>query len=220
MKTIERLISIFIFVFILLGIIFSKIDLRYFEDVFVREDGVIEWLTVVALSTGAYLSGERLFLLYKERSKEFNFCLFILTFLFIFGSGEELSWGQRIFALKSPEFFMHNNTQMETNFHNLVLGGVKLNRLVFGTFLGIIVAFYFLLLPILFKKNEKIREICNRLGLPIPRNFHLVLYVILFIGVKLISSGRRGEVLEFGGCWIFLLMILNPKNVEIYKKNY
>ncbi len=220
MKHFERLTSFFILAFIILGITFAKIDLKYTEAVYLVEDGVLEWLTVVPLLCGAYISFERFFMLYKERSKEFNFCLFILGMLFIFGAGEEVSWGQRMFAVRSPEFFIHNNSQGETNLHNLILGGVKINRLIFGTILGIVIASYFLILPVLFLKIKRIRELINRFGIPIPRYFHLAMYIALFVLVKMIDSGRRGEALEFGGCWIFLMMILNPKNIEIYKKNY
>lgn len=220
MKNFERLVSFFVLAFVILGISFAKIDLRYAEDVYLVEDGVLEWLTVIPLLCGAYISFDRLYLLYKERTREFNFCLFILGCLFIFGAGEEISWGQRMFALKSPEFFMHNNSQMETNLHNLVLGGVKINRLIFGTLLGIAIGFYFLVLPVLFQKINKVRELINRFGIPVPRYWHLAMYIALFALDKMIDSGRRGEALEFGGCWIFLMMILNPKNNEIYKKNY
>ena len=42
-----------------------------------------------------------------------------LIVLFVFGAGEEISWGQRIFNLKTPQFLMHDNTQEELNLHNL-----------------------------------------------------------------------------------------------------
>ena len=35
---------------------------------------------------------------------------------------EEISWGQRLFAIESPEFFVENNVQGETNLHNFLTG--------------------------------------------------------------------------------------------------
>lgn len=50
--------------------------------------------------------------------------LLVLAALFAFGFGEEISWGQRIFGLGTPEAFETANRQQELNVHNLdVLGG-------------------------------------------------------------------------------------------------
>jgi len=46
------------------------------------------------------------------------FLLIAIASLFIFIYGEEISWGQRIFGLDSPDFFDEYNTQTETNLHN------------------------------------------------------------------------------------------------------
>ena len=42
-----------------------------------------------------------------------------LALLFFFGAGEEISWGQRIFGLKTPESLAQFNKQDELNLHNL-----------------------------------------------------------------------------------------------------
>jgi hypothetical protein len=42
-----------------------------------------------------------------------------LALLFFFGAGEEISWGQRIFGLKTPEPLAQVNKQDELNLHNL-----------------------------------------------------------------------------------------------------
>lgn len=38
---------------------------------------------------------------------------------------EEISWGQRIFNIESPEFFQRYNLQRETNIHNLLVGPIS-----------------------------------------------------------------------------------------------
>lgn len=218
MKNLDWLVLFCVFLMVLIGVQFSHVDLRYFEDVYAREDGVLEWLGVMALFIGAIVSGYRAWQLKDERTKLFTFCLCALCALFVFGAGEEISWGQRLFMIKSPHFFEQHNSQMETNFHNLILGGVKLNKLVFGLLLGIAIGLYFLVLPVAYQKFEKVKSLVNSMAIPIPRWQHLILYLLLGILVKLTASAKKGEILEFGGCWIFLILFYNPKNYYIYLK--
>ncbi len=48
------------------------------------------------------------------------------AFLFFFGAGEEISWGQRIFNVETPESIAAINGQGEVNVHNLSFGGVSI----------------------------------------------------------------------------------------------
>ena len=74
---------------------------------------------------------------------------FLCGLVFLFGAGEEISWGQRIFNTESSEFFLKNNAQQETNLHNLVVGGVKINKLVFGKGIAIFIVLYLVVFPII-----------------------------------------------------------------------
>lgn len=44
-----------------------------------------------------------------------------LAFLFFFGAGEEISWGQRMLGFKTPETLTQVNRQEEFNLHNLTV---------------------------------------------------------------------------------------------------
>jgi len=138
--------------------------------------------------------------------------------VFVFGAGEEISWGQRILNIESSEFFVKHNAQREINIHNLIVNGKKINKIIFGTSLGVCIGAYFLILPIVYTKIDGIKHLVNRFAIPIPRVFHIISYIILIILVSMVDSSRKGELLEFGGCWIFLLMIFNPYNREIFKE--
>ena len=218
LKNSEKIGLLFIYTFMGLGIYFSRTDLRFYEGVFVREDGIVEWLTVLALFLCAVTNFYRASILRPFRNNLFTISLIAMGFVYIFGVGEEISWGQRLFDVKSPEFFVNHNSQMETNFHNLILGGVKINKLIFGTFLGIIVVTYFLILPFLYRKYKKVEELVNSFALPVPKISHLCFYLVLAGLVQFIDSGKSGEMLEFGGCWIFLIMILRPYNRSIFSR--
>ena len=138
--------------------------------------------------------------------------------LFLFGLGEEISWGQRLLGLESPAFFQQYNTQMELNLHNLRFSGIKINKLVFGLILGIAVGLYFLILPTLYQKVPSVRRRVDALGIPIPKALHTASYLALALIVSFIASEKRGEVLEFGGLWIVVMMAIQPLNRSIFSR--
>lgn len=221
-KLLEKLTFVFVFTLCLLGVYFSRTDLKFFEGVYVREDGPLEWLTVVALLVGSVMNVYRARILAPFRNKRFVAGLYFLAVFFFFGLAEEISWGQRIwqawFDFKVPAFFLEYNSQGEMNLHNLRFGGVKINKLIFGTFLGIGIVFYFLILPTLYKKQEKVKQFIDSIAFPLPRGYHIVAYLCLAVIAELIAGGKKGEVLEFGGTWIVLLMIFEPYNREIFSR--
>lgn len=49
-----------------------------------------------------------------------------LAFLFFFGGGEEISWGQRIFNIKTPDALSAINNQAEITVHNIKINGYSI----------------------------------------------------------------------------------------------
>ncbi len=221
-KSFERLVFLFIFTIAILGVFFSRTNLAYYENHWVREDGLVEWLTVLALFINMVLTLYRVFVLKSFRNGKFLFCLCTFAFIFFFGLMEEISWGQRIigqfFDLQLPEFFAKYNTQGETNIHNLKLAGIKINKLFFGLILTICLVLYTFALPVLYRKMAKLRVLVDSLALPIPQNRHIIGYLVLVGLHEAITSSRRGEILEFGSCWIFFLIFLKPYNDKIFSR--
>ena len=215
----EGFLIFFVSFHVLLGLLLSFVNVHYFNSVYTVEDGMIEWFTVDALLFSAFVTIYRLNQFRLTKGKLFFFGLLLFSIVFIFGAGEEISWGHHMFQYDVPQFFRDHNAQNETNIHNLVVSGKKINKIIFGTFLGICIAFYFLVLPLLYKKYEKIKSIVNRCALPLPRGIHIFLYLALFFVTSIMPSSKKGEVLEFGGTFIFFIMILFPLNKEIFTKN-
>ena len=196
----------------LFGVYFAHTNLPYFNEVYTVEDGVVESLSVIALLTASGVCTYRVIMLRQQRSRWFLLCTGILGALFFFGAGEEISWGQRILGVESPEFFKANNAQQETNLHNLVVGEVKINRLVFGQLLAVVIVTYVLILPILYRKVGGVRTWIDGWAIPLPRWLHIVAYLLIGGVATFIPSSRKGELLELGGCIIFLLITLYPHN--------
>ena len=74
------------------------------------EDSFLEWVTAVLA-----LIASVLFFTSGMLGSRFAFTL---SFAWLIFALEEISWGQRIFNIDSPELFLKHNFQQETNIHN------------------------------------------------------------------------------------------------------
>src|SRR4051812_13763210 len=126
LSIVEKLILALVLIILITGYILFYTNVVRFEA-YVQEDGIVEWLTVLGLVLGCIVCLRRFFVLRKHRTAWFLIVTFGLALLLFFAAGEEISWGQRIFGIKSSEFFKERNSQGETNLHNLVVDGVKVN---------------------------------------------------------------------------------------------
>ncbi len=141
-----------------------------------REDGPAENGTVIACFLGAYFCIKSFLLRKRLFSKISPFFLFG-ALLFVFAGGEEMDWGQRIFAFKTVDQLKAVNYQGGFNIHNIkniddivYLGG-------FGaiiTILGIFPLFSYVL--------RWFRNIYIRLSIPLmPKSVCLSAWLGFFI---------------------------------------
>jgi hypothetical protein len=108
----------------------------------IEEERPIELLGAGALAVSALfcvLAWRRA----APRPRFARFSLLILAALLAFGAGEEVSWGQRIIGIETPELLKQTNYQQELNLHNMnaftgLLDADKL-FLVFWVVLGVLV---------------------------------------------------------------------------------
>ncbi|RDC65004.1 hypothetical protein [Adhaeribacter pallidiroseus] len=201
---------------ILFGIVLSRTDPYWFEFTYAVEDGFIEWMTVLPLLAAMVISVKRFFNLYNKRKWLFGVTLLGIAAFSFFAAGEELSWGQRLLGLESSDFFKKNNAQRETNFHNLIVGGHSINLLVFSRLLILVAALYLLVLPYVYQRSAFVYTFINQAGVPIPRSYQVIAFLLVFVLISLCPLGKRAELLEFGGCCLFFLIVQYPKNKNIY----
>lgn len=112
---------------------------------FVREDGPVECCTSIIYFISfifALLIAIRFF---KEKHNLHSLLYLILSIGFLFVCLEEISWGQRIFKVETPGFFLKHNYQDEITLHNIDLGFHYLHQSYM--IIGFYGAFSFLILP-------------------------------------------------------------------------
>ncbi len=219
MHKIEKIAYPIIALYVLIGMGFALVSPEYFTRVVAREDGLIEWLTVLALSLSFVVCIHRIFVLRSSKNLAFLGVWSFLALVCFFGAGEEISWGQRIFNVESSEWFKQNNAQAETNLHNLVVDGKKVNKIIFSMLLGVALLTYLLVFTTLYRRSEKFQKLCDYLGVPIAQ-WH---QVVAWIAVALIVEGvikhvnRSSELFESAAAFVFLLNIYVPFNKKIFE---
>ena len=189
-----------------------------FLDIYLEEDGIVEWLTVVGLLAGFFVCLYRFINLQKTKNWWFLTATFVLGILLFIAAGEEISWGQRILGIKSSEYFLKHNAQGETNIHNLVVNGVKINKLVFSTILIAVLGIYLVIIPLLYKVNGSVRKFMDNSGVPIARLYQVISFLVAFAISELLKHDRNSELLEAAAALLFFLIIYHPMNKFIFKK--
>tara|TARA_B110000208_G_C11617045_1_gene375775 strand:+ start:66 stop:788 length:723 start_codon:yes stop_codon:yes gene_type:complete len=131
---------------------------------FSREDNLAEYLSALFLLLSSFLFLKSLIslILQKKNSNKWIMILLSFTAIILFlAAGEEISWGQRIFDIPTPEYLLKINDQNELNFHNI-------NKRFFDRILDRLTIIFVIVGSIYFLKNKN-----KILGLKAPN-----LYVI------------------------------------------
>jgi hypothetical protein len=184
--------SIFIKAIVYLAVIASYSVVLMGEEVMASlgdEDGLIENLGAFFLlvTSGFFLtsyfkssvSDKDTNLLRRKK----NIVYLLLAVLFFIGFGEEISWGQRMFGWKTPDYFIEINRQDETNFHNIEAfnttlfysgGGRKVDKPVLAVILDVQTWFfvfwfsYCLLFPLMSHYSLRFNKFFYEKTIPLP----------------------------------------------------
>lgn len=84
-----------------------------------EEDSLLEWSQVVILASAAVLATLLAARALREGRRPHALAYFVLAAGCIFVAGEEVSWGQRILGLETPESLAEINRQDELTLHNI-----------------------------------------------------------------------------------------------------
>lgn len=207
-------------------LIFLAILLSYSTNIFLSEgtlmkigteDDLFEVLTAICFFTASIVM--------FVSSKFKNVFLLGFAIVFLFGAGEEISWGQRIFNFETPQNLKSINVQGEFTLHNIEVfnkrnmdGSAKENwdRLLEIYFVFLLLSgFYGVVLPILVNHVTRISEITRRFKVPVPPlsigvwfpiawfSFYFVRFM-LPVDLDLQYYDSNGEFFEFSISYIYL----------------
>ena len=171
-----------------------------------REDYIIEWLTVLFFLLAA-ITAIALGFLIKRKGSAYPLFLILFAGGCILFAVEEVSWGQRIFNVESPEYFIEHSDQQEINVHNIVSErfSIKIKHVAAWVMFA-----YGVALPIAVI-IKPVRSIVSKLEIVVPAT---VLIPGFFIACILTSdryfTGLEEEVAEFFfSTLLFLALVLN-----------
>lgn len=215
----EKIIAAFLLLTVIYGLYIYATDAAKF-DLLVEEDSFYENLTSIFLFFASFTLLYKFFMYQKFYGLWWKVGILLMAVALFFGGGEEISWGQRIFHIQSSEFFKENNAQAETNLHNMVVDGVKLNKIIFSNLMSICFGIYFLIVPILWEKSPKMNALIDRFGISVPRPIHVIGFIIITLLILVpIHHGRKWEMWEYAFALVMFLIVFNPWNSkEIFSK--
>jgi len=190
----------------------------YFESVLAREGGPLQWLIISTLFFAAIMCFYRASILKPFRGGVFAACSIFTGFVFLMFGMDEMSWGQIIFAYKTPDFISIRNSLGKINIHQLVMYGFDSSDIIFTLGIKILATLYFIVLPFFYSRLDQIKNFVNRFAIPLPRYTQTAAYVVAAILMSFIPSDRRYIIFEFVFYWILVLMMYNPLNEEVFSR--
>jgi hypothetical protein len=184
-------------------------------DSLIQEDGLIEWIGTIGflVASGCFLAA---FLLAQRTENRARYTwikrlsLLALALLLFAFAGEEISWGQRLLGLETPESLRSTNVQNETNLHNLDLlqNTLSVDRLFQLFWIGLGVA-----VPVVAALSSRARRTLDRL-LPI---FPLSV-ALLFVFSQVMELAFQG-LLGGGSDMYHSTYPIGSSTVEILESN-
>lgn len=188
-------------VLVLAFVVIYELNRRYYIYL-TLEDNVVEWVTVGFLLVSGVLG---LVLAVRSYRMRKGFALFFGVFgvFCILCALEEISWGQRIFHIKSPSFFLEKSAQREINVHNVIQKRFNLKTKHIA---GLVLFAYGVCLPLLLA-NRKIERLVARCGLvvpPVALSFSFLIAAVMMFDWPTGQEEELGE-LFFAICFFFFM---------------
>lgn len=165
-------------------------NLALYLDLLV-EDRLVEWLTLSGFAL-AGISALIVAMLAARNVKRSGWFFVVLGIFCIFVALEEISYGQRLLSIATPELFQEINQQSELNLHNVtsILLGFRAKQLA-----GVGFFLYGTLLPIV-TLSPVIRGFFSRIKFAVPPVFLAPGFALGALGTIDWPTGREEEIGE------------------------
>jgi hypothetical protein len=143
--------------------------------------------------------------------------ILLFSILCFLAAMEEISWGQHIFHFASSEYFLKENLQKETNFHNLM------DPTIFSSFVNTFVYNIFVYLPLLLKIFPIIHHKINFLKYfdIHPHTILLALFSSIFIAFFYNDIGVfRDSIAHLCGLILYAIYLIKEHTTTWIKIHY
>ncbi len=212
-KTPHIIVSSLLFLIIVCSYIIMAVKFPLAYIVATYEDFFGEWAQVFFFVAVFIISLRLVFI--KSKFRVF-FIILALSSFYTFM--EEISWGQRIFNITSPEFFMKHNLQRETNIHNFLTGPYSTSiKNVVEYILSTALILYGLIYPFALTIRVRFAQWIESKGLLPPPLYlwpYFVFSAVLELGILGFNEAEIAEILIPFGLSISLLHYLFAYNSE------
>jgi len=208
-KVLSWLSIVLIPVLLIVFVIIYKTKTRFYIYL-TCEDNLLEWSTFILFFLTGVVSLIIAIQIRKNQGSYFWFFL-IFSILCILVSLEEISWYQRIFDIKSPEFFLEHSDQREINIHNVIQQWGK-NISIFGIaynlktkhIAGLTLVVYGTCLPII-ALNRRVSSFFRRKQFVVPP---LILSFSFYIAALMMFDKPTGQEEEIGEFFFSICLFL------------
>ncbi len=213
-------------------IILALYDIESYSRL-IKEDGIVEYCSAIFWFLSAIIVCFHTIKLSRGKINTYQFISnIVLMTLFIVCSGEEISWGQRLFGIEASELIKSINVQNEITLHNI--GSIS----VFSNIFFLLTVVFFLFVPFLIRKHTRIKHVLYFCHFPIPNRFAMYVYIVslfvwIFVGLRFGTLGFHpfsffpeqyytqmdDEIFELFAAYSFLCFSIlnNAKEVSIIK---
>lgn len=156
---------------------------------FLSEDGIYESMAALC----CFLAGIVFFYSFVTYPKTINYFMFSSTrnltalsfsLLMFFLFAEEISWGQRLFNIQTPDLLSEINFQKEINLHNLTL--IQNTNSSLSDLLMRSLIIYLIVLPLLAHSFSFVRSLVERLAVPVA-SLQIVLFVFIIRKINAVN---------------------------------
>ncbi|MCL5035474.1 MAG: hypothetical protein M1269_00010 [Chloroflexi bacterium] len=157
---------------------------------FYMDDGPSEIITIICHLIACAFFIATFILLWRKGHKAW--LLLLLAIFSFWVAGEEISWGQRIFAEHIPEFFMKYNSNESINIHNLYFFEPYEDEITLAVVLS-----WGLFLPALSFLSDKVKNFFWKINFPCPGN-PVAAGIIIVFALEVMFFLSQRDYTEFG----------------------
>jgi hypothetical protein len=169
-----------------------------------EEDGVFENASALSFFISSLLFSSLFITIWKTEAKHTklkigHYLMLILGFLFFVFAGEEISWGQRIFNVETPDLLKEINVQREINLHNVRIFDVTepnghlpkkgMARMITANRMFSIFWFVFcVVIPVLNRLSKSLADLMKKIAFPVVPLWISAFFILNFVVSKAIQE--------------------------------